>query len=341
VAVLFHEAGHALAVWLFGGQVEGFTYRFFWGMVEHSGQYTAPQYWFIALAGTLASLLVGLAFWRLLHGNRSPALRYFGLRAFRFQIYFSLLYYPLFSAVLPIGDWRVIYDFAATPWLSGLTLVVHITFLVFYWRYDRQGAFEEPAHETVAAQLEFEALVRETAVANPNPQRYLYYIEALRRGDAPNRARTALHKFIRANPTSAEAYLQLAVLEDDKQRAPSRHAAHYAEKALQLGLTAPMQRAIAHQLVAAYQLEMGQVTTAVQSYTHAITAIQSENYRQRPLANLYRWRGLAYRRQQQYDAAFQDLRQAMTLATQLDDEALTAVLQDDLAILQTHAHRRE
>lgn len=341
VAVLFHEAAHALAVWLFGGQVRGFTYRFFWGAVEHTGQYTAVERWFIALAGTLASLLVGLAFWWLLRGHSSPALRYFGLRAFRFQIYFSLLYYPLFSAVLPIGDWRVIYDFTATPWLSGLTLAVHLVFLLFYWRYDRQGAFEEPAHETIAAQAEFDALWRATATATADSTHHLRYIDALRRGGAPNRAQTNLKRFIHAQPDSAEAHLELAVLETDKRRTVSRQAAEYAGRALQLGLANPVQVSLAHQLTAGYQLEMGKVETAVQSYTHAITTLQPEAHFKRPLANLYRQRSLAQRRQQHYDAAFQDLRQAITFATQLGDAGLEALYLDDLKILENHAGRSQ
>ncbi|MCZ7670661.1 MAG: M50 family metallopeptidase [Chloroflexi bacterium] len=148
LGVFFHELGHALAVWFFGGTVVGFNFRFFWGEVEHFGVYTLPERWLISLAGTLGSLLFGLGVWLALRHNRVSSLRYFGLRAFRFQIYFSLLYYPLFSIILPIGDWRVIYDFAATPILSSVTLVVHLLFLAAYWLYDRQGSFEAPAMDS-------------------------------------------------------------------------------------------------------------------------------------------------------------------------------------------------
>ena len=345
IAVFFHELGHALAVWAFGGQVVGFVYRFFWGEVEHRGAYTPAERWFVALAGTLGSLLFGLAIWWLLRRSRSSALRFFGLRAFRFQIYFSLLYYPLFSAVLPIGDWRVIYDFSATPLLSGVTLVVHLVFLFFYWRYDRQGWFEEPGHETAVAQANFDALERETAVQPQNTDLQLRYIDALRSGGAHNKAKTALKRFLQNNPQSALGYLELAVLETGKRRSISKQAVGYAEKALQLGLTQPQHVAMANQMIAGYQLEVGQGATAVQNYSQAIAALRGDwqNGVQpspadgRALADLYRLRSLAYRRQQQYQDAYQDLQQAIALARQLGDDTLVSAFQDDLSVLENHA----
>ena len=100
IAVFVHEAAHALAVILAGGEVVEFNYRVFWGNVVHQGTYTPVQLWLIAIAGTLGSLLVGLAFWLLTRHSQSSFLRYFGLRAVRFQIYFSLIYYPLLSRKL-------------------------------------------------------------------------------------------------------------------------------------------------------------------------------------------------------------------------------------------------
>ncbi|MFQ5422163.1 MAG: M50 family metallopeptidase, partial [Anaerolineae bacterium] len=94
IGVFFHEFGHAFFVLLFNGRIIQFAYRGFWGFVEHVGNYSAPERWLISLAGTIGSLLFGLVVWLLFRRNRVPALRYFGLRAFRFQTYFSLIYYP-------------------------------------------------------------------------------------------------------------------------------------------------------------------------------------------------------------------------------------------------------
>ena len=101
-----------------GGQVAEFHYRAFWGYVVPIGSFTAAQSWFIAIAGTLASLAFGLFVWWVFRRASSSTLRYFGLRAFRFQVYFSLIYYPLFTLLGFDGDWRTIYDFSATPLLS-------------------------------------------------------------------------------------------------------------------------------------------------------------------------------------------------------------------------------
>ena len=92
LGVFWHEFGHALAVWVSGGQVAEFGYRVFWGYVVPQGMFTPAQYWFISLAGTLGSLVFGAGIWLLLKANRHSTLSYFGLRAFRFQVYFSTIY---------------------------------------------------------------------------------------------------------------------------------------------------------------------------------------------------------------------------------------------------------
>lgn len=86
-AVFVHELAHAVAVLAFGGQVAEFGYRVFWGYVVPQG-FTALENWIIALVGTLGSLGFGALLWLVLRRHESRTLQYFGLRAFRFQIYF-------------------------------------------------------------------------------------------------------------------------------------------------------------------------------------------------------------------------------------------------------------
>src|SRR5690606_35106961 len=92
----------------------------------------------------------------LLRRNSSRTVQFFGLRAFRFQIYFSLIYYPIFTLFLPIGDWRTIYNFSATPVLSGITAAIHALLLFLFWRADRAGAFEMIAFDSMAEQARYE-----------------------------------------------------------------------------------------------------------------------------------------------------------------------------------------
>ncbi|MGH2536093.1 MAG: hypothetical protein ACRDHL_01725, partial [Candidatus Promineifilaceae bacterium] len=152
VSVLLHELAHALAVWAFGGRVLTFGYRVFWGFVEHVGEYSPAERWFIALAGTLGSLAFGGLIWLLLRRHPAAAFRYFGLRAFHYQIYFSLVYYPLFTLLGFYGDWRTIYDFGATPLLSGATAVAHVAGLLLFWRANRRDWFETPQFDSVEAE---------------------------------------------------------------------------------------------------------------------------------------------------------------------------------------------
>lgn len=340
IGVFFHELGHALAVWYYGGTVVSFNFRFFWGEVEHFGTYTPAERWVISLAGTIGSLLFGVGIWLLLWHNRFSSLRYFGLRAFRFQIYFSLLYYPLFSIILPIGDWRVIYDFAATPILSSVTLIIHIIFLVLYWRYDKQGSFEAPATESVAQQAQFEELERYVEHSPQDIQAQLQYVDMLRRGGANNRAKTYLQHFLAENPDSAFAYLELAAIDAGKQPQISKKTNEYAVKALQLGLSDPYQVSAANRMVAQYNLEMGHWDESIQAYDQAIAAIFSADATRQQintLANLYRERSLVYRRLQKYELAYADISQAISLAQQSGQPDLADAYLGDLAILENHA----
>lgn len=167
IAVFVHELAHVLAVLAAGGRVAEFHYRVFWGYVVPQGSFTGQELWWIAIAGTLGSILVGILFWLGLRSATSSSIRYFALRALRFQIYFSLIYYPLFTLLGFDGDWRVIYDFASTPLLSAATAVAHAANLFAFWRFDRQGWFEAPAFASEESQHRFARLTAE-AGADPN-----------------------------------------------------------------------------------------------------------------------------------------------------------------------------
>jgi hypothetical protein len=152
---------HAAAVWLFEGAV----------VVEFataSSLRCAPGYVFHPELDHRRCRHTGIAglwrgAWLPLRRNPSRTMQYFRSARLRFQIYFSLLYYPIFSLFLPIGDWRTIYDFAATPLLSGGTAVIHAALLLWFWRADRAGAFEMPAFDTAAEQAHYEATVGDGA----------------------------------------------------------------------------------------------------------------------------------------------------------------------------------
>lgn len=340
VSVFFHEFAHALAIWFFGGEVISFNYRFFWGYVEHAPMDSAVEQWVVSLAGTVGSLLFGLGIWLVLRHNRTSFLRYFGLRAFRFQIYFSLLYYPIFSFILPIGDWRVIYDFSATSILSSVTLVVHVIFLVLYWQYDKQGSFEAPATESVAEQTQFEALEQQVVLNPHDTNIQLQYVDMLRRGGANNRAQTQLLNFLKTNSNSAGGYLELAAIQAGKREQISKKTSQYAQKALELGLSDPYQMAAANRMVAQYNLEVGNGASAIHAYDQAIDAIKGAGatmQQSSTLANLYRERSLTYRRLQKYEWAYADISRAIALAQQNGQSDMVTAFQKDLEVLKNHS----
>lgn len=321
--VIVHEFGHAVATWLFGGQIVGAGFGLYWGYVVPAGTFTAPQNWFISLAGTLGTLLYGLALWLLLRGHASSTLRYFGLRAFRFHLYYALIYYPIFTLLTVIGDWRTIYDFQATPQLSGATAVVHVVSLGLFWWADRRGRFEIglalPAGTTPIA-----------------PEEMMQQIGQLLQQGAINQARSQLKAFLRRQPTWAAGYLQLASLESTKLPIPAG-AVQNARKALSLGLSDPQQIAFANSLLAQYELEMGHFEQAVRYLDESIHLNQPANFPEMA-AHLYYLRAWTYRRWGKYELALADIEQAIGIGERSGRE-IAPIYKHEQKVIQQHAGR--
>ncbi|MFN2136472.1 MAG: M50 family metallopeptidase [Candidatus Promineifilaceae bacterium] len=339
IAVFVHELAHALAVIAFGGEVAEFNYRVFWGYVVPRGSFTDAQMWVIAIAGTIGSLLVGLLLWLWLRNAKASSVRYFALRALRFQIYFSLIYYPLFTLLGFDGDWRTIYNFATTPLLSAVTMVLHIAILYAFWRFDRQGWFEAPAFASIAAQEQFEQL---SAVAAANPQDIglqLQRIDMLRRGGATHKARYELDRLAKDHPESGLVQLERAALLVSGKESATSASAQAAQSALDLGLATPQQQAFALELIGQYKSERGQLQEAASSYGQAIELISGDATQGGPAAtiDLLIRRSQVYRRLGQYEAAYSDLQQALTLAQRNNDPAAAGRVRSESEILAKNA----
>lgn len=334
--VFVHELFHALAIWGFGGTVDDAGYGFYWGYVSTPNSYTPSQDWFISLAGTLGTLLFGFLLWLVLRRSRSDAWRYFGLRALRFHLYYGLLYYPLFTLFTFIGDWRIIYNFEATPLLSGATLAVHVASLALFWWTDRRGWYEMPTFQSAEQRQKLQAL-REEADSNPqNEEVQLRLIESMRRSGATNDARRRLRGFLKQFPRSAPGHLVMAFIEAEGKNQLPRSVRSHLETALQLGLNDDGMRGSAHALLGQYYLHREKIDEALR---HLDTALSTGNDRETPqrAAQLYYLRALTQRRRGAYQAATDDIEQALRLARDVGNAELINHYENER---QTIAHHR-
>lgn len=340
IGVFIHELLHAVPVWAFGGEVVEFAYRVFWGYVRPDRAFSDPQQWFISLAGTLGNLAFGLLLWLVLRRAKAASLRYFALRAFRFQVYFALIYYPLFTLVLPIGDWRVIYDFSATPALSGVTAVFHAFLLLAFWYGDRTGWFEMPAFRSQTEADAYQTLVQQTAVVYENPQPQLRLVDALRRGGAVRRAQRQLDEVLAAHPNVGVAHLQKALLNNNGRDQLSPSAARSVERALELGMDDSRQTAVAYRLLGQFHLDRNQLAEAQAQLDQAIALTAAPNAAP-PLfrADLFHLRAQVHRRQQAFAQAEEDARQAVALAQAAGDEPAVQRYQSEITTIERHAQR--
>ncbi len=338
VAVIFHELSHALAVWLFGGQVVDFGYYLYWGFVQPAGEFSGAQLWFIALAGTLGSLLFGLGLWLLLRRNPSPAIRYFGLRAFRFQIYFSLLYYPIFTLIGFYGDWRMIYDFDAIPVISGLTAAVHAVLLVLFWWADRIGWFEMATFQTSEDGKRLAAIEGGSYSGTMSAEEQLRVIEAYRRGGAAKKAKRQLRKYLDHHSNSAKAHLLQAAIQTENGRRYPRSARDSAEEALKLGLDSPADKALAYSIMGQNSLNDGRDDEAIDLFNQGLAAARNSG-NPAMTAHLTYLRGVAQRRKGQLTSAYQDVQRAIGLAQQSGQAQSVAQYQQELETIE-HQSRR-
>ena len=315
--VLVHELGHAAAVWLFGGSVVEFGFGFYWGYVRAAGSFSAAENWMISFAGTVGTLLYAVVLWLFLRRRQASPWRFTGLRTLRFHIYYALVYYPLFTLITFIGDWRTIYNFDATPVLSGATLAIHLTALAAFWWTDRQGWYEMPAFRSTAEHEELSKL-REQAARQPRDQGVqLSLIDALRRSGARKEAREQLRSFLADNPHSAEGHLIMAALESEQNRFSPKAVEKHAERALQLGLPEPTNIAYAHVLLGQHYLQREKEEEAVRQLTQAINLIDRSEQaaaHQQNVAHLYYLRAHARRRKGRYEEAYEDVQKAIARA---------------------------
>ncbi|MBK9051046.1 MAG: hypothetical protein IPL78_09060 [Chloroflexi bacterium] len=269
-SVAVHEFFHALPIWAFGGRIIRCGYGFYWGFVQADIFFPAEEQWVISLAGTIGSLLFGLALWLVLRRHTSSSVRFFALRSLRIQLFYSLIFYPIFSAVSFIGDWRIIYNFERTPMLSGGLLVVHGVALGAMWYGQREGWFEMRQADSATELAQIRQL-EAAAAANPQDMTaQLHYIRALRQSGTGNQAKLAAQKFIQTYPDIGEGYVELALVQLINQSRVPRTALDNLRRALSLPISHAEYVITAHLILGQHDMQLERPEEAMNHFSYAI-----------------------------------------------------------------------
>jgi len=336
LGVIIHELGHALTIWLFGGEIVDAGYGFYWGYVAHIGFYSPAQLWIIAMAGTVGSLIYGVTMWLIFSRIRLSTYRYFALRILRVHLFYSLVFYPIFTLFTFVGDWRLIYDFNATPLLSGLTLAIHLSILALFYFGDRQGVFDMPGFDTIEDQARFEQLKAQAAKSPHDAQLQLRLVDAYRQGGAQQLGTRQLKLYLKENPNSADGYMQLALLQAQGKRQIPAKAKNSAAKALSLGLSNSVSIVQANRIAGEYSSNVGKLDEALDRFNQGIAAAKAAGH-QELSAHLYYLRAVVYRRQGRYDFALHVIQEAIKLARGSGQGQLVSHYESELATVQSHS----
>ena len=338
LSVAVHEFGHAVATWIFGGQIVDFGYAFFWGYVLPVGSFTVLEDWWISLAGTIGSLLFGLAAWGRCAAQPSRTVKHLGLRTIRLQIYFALVYYPVFTALATFGDWRTIYNFNLTPLASSTVAFLHVLVLIASYLYDRSGGFDTPSIDGEGFET-LEALEKGEIGPADSPEQALATVEKLLAGNSTERAATTLRKLETIYPHEGRVYLLQARTEMMQREKVNRIARAAAERALEMGLHRPIDIAAAHEILGGYQLERDN-NTALGHFTTAINVLNPDDSADhRALYVLHYRRHGVYRRLGQYDESFADLSRFLHFGQLTNIEGTREQFQKELDVLEHQSKR--
>ena len=152
IAVALHELGHAVAIWLYGGDVLEWGFYGFAGYVAFDPrQFSDAQQIVIAAAGTVVNLLLAAIALALVFLKRPPfraAINELLVQFTWISLLNALIVYPVLDLISGLnGDWTQMYSFSVQP-LSLAILVIHILVLAaLFW------AWKSPALRARVAQL--------------------------------------------------------------------------------------------------------------------------------------------------------------------------------------------
>lgn len=138
IAVALHELGHAVSIWLMGGEVLDFGYYGFAGYVAYNAfGYSPIEQTLIAAAGTFVNLglcLLGLVVVFLWGRRIRPPVNELLLQFVFLSGINAFIVYPLLDVASGLnGDWRQMYE-SGVPWLTALLVAMQaVVILTGYW----------------------------------------------------------------------------------------------------------------------------------------------------------------------------------------------------------------
>jgi len=153
VSVALHELGHAMAIWLFGGQVLDWGFYGFAGYVAFDPrEFNNAQQIIIASAGVAVNLFLAAIALALVFQRRPPfraAINELLIQFTWISLINALVVYPLLDYITGLnGDWMQMYDFSA-PALSATILVIHVVVLGgLFWAWKSPRARDRIAELT-------------------------------------------------------------------------------------------------------------------------------------------------------------------------------------------------
>lgn len=147
ISVALHEFGHAVAIWLLGGTVQGWGYYLFAGYVSFDPtEFSRDERILIAIAGTIVNVLLAALALLLVFGRRRPMRAAFNEMLVQFTVLSlgnALIVYPALDLTSGLnGDWAQVYR-GGVPALAAAIFAVHAAILiggVLALRSERIGA---------------------------------------------------------------------------------------------------------------------------------------------------------------------------------------------------------
>lgn len=215
--VVLHELGHAVATWALGGRIADYHFMIYWGWVlpERFPPFSHAENTVITLAGNVVSLAIGYGLIAWTWKQPFNAAWNFGrLELARVILGLVLVFYPLLSLVLGVGDFWILRMELNRVVAHGGDAALGVWALMAigtYWMW-RRGPWRAAYLQLTTPLLDSERQARDRLVARPDDPAALADLARVRLAARDWRgARELLDKAVTLAPKSAPTRFLLGV----------------------------------------------------------------------------------------------------------------------------------